>query len=212
VAAAIALACASCTKTPIGPPDAQSACSWETAQPTGAQLSDTSDTVVLVDITGSFWPKAGQQASLPDDPAAVAVGALLQGFDSSGTRLVSVGTFDGSSATVDWKLAGTALPVPTGDSSEIAAEQQSAADCLTSTINSAVSAAPQAPGTDVMAALAASGQQLQGTPASARKNVVLITDGLSNTGCLNLSAAHWPCCTERVCNSMASASKRPTRH
>ena len=54
-------------------------------------------------------------------------------------------------------------------------------------MNSAITATPQAPGTDVMAALAAAGQQLQGVPASARKNVVLITDGLSNTGCLNLS-------------------------
>lgn len=143
--------------------------------------------MVLVDITGSFWPKAGQQASLPGDPTAIAVDALLQNFGSAGTRLVSFGTFDGSSATVDWKLAGAALPVPTGDSAQIANQQQIAGDCLTSTVKSAITLAPQAPGTDVMAALAAAGQQLQNAPASAAKDVVLITDGLSNTGCLNLS-------------------------
>ncbi len=142
---------------------------------------------MLVDITGSFWPKAGQQASLPGDPTAVAVSTLLKTFATAGTRLVSFGTFDGSSATVDWKLAGAALPPPTGDSAETSAEQQRAQNCLTSTVNSAITATPRAPGTDVMAALAAAGQQLQGVPASARKNVVLITDGLSNTGCLNLS-------------------------
>ena len=188
-AVAVALSCASCTTTPVpaGAPSSQSACSWETASLTGQEPPDTSDTVVLVDITGSFWPKAGQQASLPDDPAALAVSTLLQKFGTAGTRLVSFGTFDGSSATVDWKLAGAALPTPTGDSGETAAEQQSAQNCLTSTVNSAITATPQVPGTDVMAALAAAGQHLQGVPASARKSLVLITDGLSNTGCLSLS-------------------------
>jgi OmpA-OmpF porin, OOP family len=143
--------------------------------------------VVLVDITGSFWPKAGQQASLPGDPVVIAVNTLLQNFALAGTRLVSFGTFDGSSATVDWKLAGAALPIPTGDSAKIADEQANAGDCLTSTVKSAITTPPQAPGTDVMAALAAAGQQLQNAPASAAKDVVLITDGLSNTGCLNLS-------------------------
>jgi OmpA-OmpF porin, OOP family len=185
-AVAIGLACASCT-TAVGPPDPQSACSWETAALTGQEPADTSDTVILVDITGSFWPTDGQQVSLPDDPVTVAVNALLQEFATAGTRLVSFGTFDGSSATVDWKLAGAALPTPTGDDGEIAAERQNAASCLTSAAESAVTATPQAPGTDVMAALAAAGAQLQGAPTSEIRHVVLITDGMSNTGCLNLT-------------------------
>jgi OOP family OmpA-OmpF porin len=154
---------------------------------TGQEPADTSDSVVLVDITGSFWPGAGRQASLPDDPVTVAVNALLQQFAAAGTRLVSFGTFDGSSATVDWKLAGAALPTPTGDDSEIAAERQNAGSCLTSTAESAIAGKPQTPGTDVMAALAAAGQQLQGAGTAETKHVVLITDGLSNTGCLNLT-------------------------
>lgn len=186
-AVAIALSCAACTTTPVGPPSPQSACAWQSAPLTGQEPADSSDTVVLVDITGSFWPKAGQPTSLPGDPTAIAVSALLQNFGLAGTRLVSFGTFDGSSATVDWKLAHAALPVPTGDSAEIANEQESAGNCLTSTVKSAINLPPQAPGTDVMAALAAAGQQLQDTPAAAAKDVVLITDGLSNTGCLNLS-------------------------
>jgi OmpA-OmpF porin, OOP family len=184
-AIAIALSCASCT-TEVGPPSQVTACAWETAPPMAQGPAESSDTIVLVDITASFWPKAGQQSSLPDDPVGVAVNALLRDFATAGTRLVSFGTFDGSSATVDWKLSGAALPAPTGDGNEIQAEQQNAGNCLTSTVKSAITAAPQAPGTDVMAALAAAGQQLQGTKASGDK-VVLVTDGLSNTGCLNLS-------------------------
>ena len=184
---ATALSCAACTTTPVGPPSPQSACSWQDAPLTGQEPPDSSDTVVLVDITGSYWPKAGQQASLPGDPTAIAVNALLKNFGSAGTRLVSFGTFDGSSATVNWKLAGAALPLPTGDGAQMASEQQSAGNCLTNTMKSAITMTPQAPGTDVMAALAAAGQQLQNAPASADRNVLLITDGLSNTGCLNLN-------------------------
>lgn len=184
-AIAIVLASASCATVVSGPSQA-TACSWETAASAPQQSAASSDIVVLVDITASFWPKTGHQLSLPDDPVSVAVDSLMQDFATSGTRLVSFGTFDGSSATIDWKLSDTSLPTPTGDSTEIQSEQQSADMCLTSTVKSAVTATPQAPGTDVMAALAAAGQQLQGA-RSAGDEVVLITDGLSNTGCLNLN-------------------------
>lgn len=186
-ATAITLSCASCS-TVVGPPSQETACSWETGQAMaqGQGPAVSSDTVVLVDVTASFWPKAGQRSSLPGDPVAVAVSALLRDFATAGTRLVSFGTFDGSSATVDWKVSQAALPTPAGDGNEIRSERQSAANCLTGTVKSAATATPQAPGTDVMAALAAAGQQLQGTPAADDK-VVLVTDGLSNTGCLNLS-------------------------
>ena len=183
-AVAAALAGTACTTVISGDPAAN--CSWATATAT-AQQAASSDTVVLVDITASFWPKAGQQSQLPDDPVSVSVNALLQDFATAGTRLVSFGTFDGSSTTIDWKVSGAALPTPTGDNGSITGEKRNAATCLTGIVKSAVSAAPQAPGTDVMAALAAAGQQLQGSPAAGDR-VVLITDGLSNTGCLNLSA------------------------
>jgi OmpA-OmpF porin, OOP family len=161
------------------------ACPWlspsAAAQPTSVQ----SDTIVMIDISASFWPKSGRPAELPDGPVQLAVQQLLTNFDSAGTRLISLGLFDGSSATIDWKLGGVALPVPTGDSQSIQAEQQAASNCLTGIVASAASTAPQTPGTDEMAALAAAGSQLRGPTAHA--HVVLITDGLSNTGCLNLS-------------------------
>ena len=152
-AIAIALASASCATVVSGPSQA-TACSWETASSAPQQSSASSDIVVLVDITASFWPKTGQQLSLPDDPVSIAVDSLLQDFATSGTRLVSFGTFDGSATTIDWKLSDTALPTPTGDSTEIQSEQQSADTCLTSMVKSAVTATPQAPGTDVTASIA----------------------------------------------------------
>lgn len=162
-----------------------SACGWENAAP--AQ-SGASATVVLVDDTASFLGKKGQQVSLhAGDPARLAADALLRKFESSGTQLVSFGTFDGSSATVNWMLSHVALPAATGGDAEVEGERADAQSCLTGLVKSALAnTTPQAPGTDVMAALAAAGQQLRGTPAAADR-VVLVTDGLSNVGCLNLN-------------------------
>jgi len=163
------------------------ACPW--LSPSAAPQTSggvQSDTVVMIDASASFWPKAGASAELPDSPVQLATNELLTNFNSRGTRLISLGLFDGSSSTIDWKLGGVALPVPTGDDQEIQAEQQAAGNCLNSQVASAESIAPQVPGTDEMGALAAAGGQLQGASAS-DDHVVLITDGLSNTGCLNLS-------------------------
>ena len=163
------------------------ACPW--LSPSAApQTSGSvqSDTVVMIDASASFWPKMGASAQLPDDLVQIATKKLLTNFNGRGTRLISLGFFDGSSTTIDWKLGGVALPVPTGGGQEIQAEQNAAGNCLSSLVASAKSTAPQVPGTDEVAALAAAGGQLQGASASDDR-VMLITDGLSNTGCLNLS-------------------------
>ena len=167
------------------PPGRTVTCPWLNAAP-GQPASAQSNTVVMIDISASFWPKSGQSAELTTGRLVqLAVHELLTNFDSAGTRLISLGLFDGSSATIDWKLGGTALPVPSGNGSAIQAEYHAASHCLTKVVASAASTAPQTPGTDEMAALAAAAGQLQGPAAHA--HVMLITDGLSNTGCLNLS-------------------------
>ncbi len=155
------------------------ACPWLSA-PAASQTSGgaQSDTIVMIDASASFWPRAGASAELPDNLVQLATSELLANFTSRGTRLISLGFFGGSSTTIDWKLGDVALPVPTGSGQRIQAEEKAAGSCL--------SAAPQVPGTDEMAALAGAGGQLQGAAASDDR-VVLITDGLSNTGCLNLS-------------------------
>jgi outer membrane protein OmpA-like peptidoglycan-associated protein len=161
-------------------------CPWTTQPPAPPGTAAQSDTVIMIDISASFWPKTGQTVQQPDGLAQLVASEVETAFGNPGTRLVSLGLFDGSSTTIDWKLANEALPPATGDSQEIKGEAQAASQCLSSMVASAGRTAPQLPGTDVMAALAAAGQQLQGTPG-VRDHVVLITDGLSNAGCLNLS-------------------------
>lgn len=161
------------------------ACPWLSPSAASQPASVQSDSIVMIDLSASFWPKSGRSVELPDGPVQLAIQELLTDFDSAGTRLVSLGLFDGSSATIDWKLGGVALPVATGDRQQLQAEQGAAAHCLTGIVTAAASTTPQTPGTDEMAALAAAGKQLQGPRAHA--HVALITDGLSNTGCLNLS-------------------------
>ena len=98
---------------------------------------------MMIDISASFWPKAGQAVQLPDGPVQLAASQLETDFDSPGTRLVSLGLFDGSSTTIDWKLSDVALPLATGDSQEIQGEEQAAGQCLTTMVASAASTAPQ---------------------------------------------------------------------
>jgi outer membrane protein OmpA-like peptidoglycan-associated protein len=162
------------------------ACPWLSEAPAAQSASVQSDTVVMIDISASSWPKSGQSADLPEGRLVqFVVHQLLTNFNSAGTRLISLGLYDGSSATIDWKLGGVALPVPTGNGQAIQVEYHAAGHCLTKMVASVASTAPRTPGTDEMAALAGAAGQLQGPAAHA--HVVLITDGLSNTGCLDLS-------------------------
>lgn len=166
--------------------DSPGACPWTTQPPTAPGTAAQSDTVIMIDISASFWPKTGQTVQQPDGLAQLVASEVETAFRNPGTRLVSIGLFDSSSTTINWKLTNEALPPATGDSQEINGEAQAAGQCLSTMVASADRTAPQLPGTDVMAALAAAGEQLQGNPA-ARDHIALITDGLSNTGCLNLS-------------------------
>ena len=136
-----------------------------------------SNTVVLIDVSASYWPSQGSSKTLPDGPAQAAVTALLSDFGSGGTRLVSVGSFNGSSATISWQLGNVALPPATGTGTEISAEQSSAAKCLAGPVEKAMDTTPQAPGTDVMAALE------RAAPSWARPRRAAAGSCSSRTGC-----------------------------
>ena len=166
--------------------DPSGACPWTTQPAAPPGTAAQSDTVIMIDISASFWPKTGQTVQQPDGLAQLVASEVKTAFVNPGTRLVSVGLFGGSSTTIDWTLTNEALPPATGNGQEIKGEAQAAGQCLSTMVASASRTAPQVPGTDVMAALAAAGQQLAGNP-SARNHVALITDGLSNTGCLSLT-------------------------
>lgn len=190
LAALAAAAMVTGCSTPVMPSAASagtaSTCSWESA-PQAA--SGSTSTVVLVDDTASFLGSDGQTVSPHIGDLAQLVGNdLTKDFGDSGTHLVSFGTFDGSSTSVSWKFSEVALPVGTGDDIEVQNQQQEAENCVATTVKSVLdSTAPRVPGTDVMAALAAAGEKVQGTSPAA-DHVILVTDGLSNTGCLNLSS------------------------
>lgn len=171
-------------------PTAHSSCSWSQATSAGTTSGSgsagaSSNTVVLIDTSASFWPRKGSSESLPDNPGN-AVRELVQDFGNVGTRLVSLGTFNGSSTTVTWELADASLPTPKGTAALIRKEQLAAGQCLTPLVTQAMRGAPPVPGTDVMSALDAAGLKLGSSPPG-HSRVVLFTDGLSNAGCLNLN-------------------------
>ena len=166
--------------------DGPGACAWTTQPPAPAGTAAQSDTLIMIDISASFWPRTGQTVQQPDGLAQLVASEVETAFVNPGTRLVSLGLFGGSSTTINWTLTDEALPPATGNGQEIQGEAQAAGQCLSAMVAAAGRTAPQLPGTDVMGALAAAGRQLQASPA-ARDHVALITDGLSNTGCLNLS-------------------------
>ena len=182
------LSATGCGNILVAKPVAQG-CGWvrsaETTSVSGT-ASAASNTVVLIDTSASFWPPKGTSQNLPADPVRIAVSKLVSGYVLSGTRLISVGTFNGSSATVSWRISDAPLPVPTGADSAIRGQQRNANQCLTSVVRSLVQTPPAIGGTDVMGALSAAGAALGATPA-ARSHVLVATDGLSNTGCMNLS-------------------------
>jgi OmpA-OmpF porin, OOP family len=166
--------------------DPPGACPWTTQPAAPPGTAARSDTVIMIDISASFWPKSGQTVQQPDGLAQLVASEVETAFVNPGTRLVSVGLFGGSSTTIDWTLTNQALPPATGNGQEIKGEAQAAGQCLSTMVAAASRTAPQVPGTDVMAALAAAGQQLAGNLA-VRDHVALVTDGLSNTGCLSLN-------------------------
>ena len=110
------------------------------------------------------------------------------GSASPGTRLISLGLFDDSSTpTMDRKLARQRRSrSATGDSQEIKGEAKAAGQSLTHPAVSAASTAPRLAGTDVWPRCRRRRPRSR-APRSARDHVVLVTDGLSNTGCLDLS-------------------------
>jgi OOP family OmpA-OmpF porin len=185
---AAVMAGAGCAGCSYGLTTVKSDCGWTQSASTGSPdaADAASNRIVLIDVTASFWPRKGAALNVTGDPRNSALNALVSDFDTSGTRVVSLGTFDGSSATVRWLLNDAALPTATGTNQAIQAEQQNARACLGRFLTRAEQTVPQVPGTDIMGALDAAGGQLGATPA-ARSHVLLITDGMSNTGCLNFN-------------------------
>ena len=183
----VTLSCTGCFSltTKPKPPGCPAAAPSATAA-AGDTAGAASNTVVLIDTTASYWPAKGGSAQLAESPQTAAVSELMTDYGKAGTNLVSLGTFNGSSTTITWQLTDAVLPIPYGTGKTIDTFKKVAAGCLGNMVKQAVKAEPAAGGTDVMAALDAAGEQI-GSTSPGNSHVMIITDGLSNTGCLNLN-------------------------
>lgn len=150
-----------------------------------AWLSDTDPTegaghtVILVDRSGS-----ASGGDSPDYATALAdvVTATVRTHD-----IVSIGTFDGSAATVRWNADALVTDRGHENPERRRADDKAATRCLRSSLTAAAGEAARTPGTDVMGALTMGGQVL--ADAHGSKKVVVATDGLSTTGCSDLTHA-----------------------
>lgn len=146
------------------------------AQPTGHRgatefLADGSASTVSTGSAGS-----GRQGQ---DWAAM----LMRYVPKNGGTLVSAGVFGGD---VDWRIR----KVTPGDSSDNNRNAYAARDvpiCLKRDLARAFQAAPGKAGTDILRALSQAGEELQDVDGP--KQIVIATDGLSNTGCADVRAA-----------------------
>jgi len=182
----VSLSCSGCfTLTSQPKPPKCAAAAPTQGGSSGSTDGAASNTVVLIDTSASYWPSKGSPTQLSDDRKLV-VNSLLHGYGDGKTHLVSLGTFNGSSTTITWLLDDAPLPNPAGSGRTIERYETAATGCLTNMVAQAEQTEPATGGTDVMAALDAAGQKI-GSTSPGSSYVMIVTDGLSNAGCLNLS-------------------------
>ncbi|GAA3133258.1 OmpA family protein [Streptosporangium carneum] len=187
--AALALAClpvSACTVTaPAQKGAGQERCAWLNRPKRGdAARQVTSQTVFLVDVSASASPARGVTGRMADVTSLVA-DAIGPEFTADGERLVSIGTFDGASPKTGWQAVDAALPYASGGDARRAAQEESVVDCVAAAVSATWRSTPMAEGTDVLGALAQGGEILA-RAAVPHRRLVVITDGLSNSGCLDL--------------------------
>ncbi|WP_327700937.1 OmpA family protein [Streptomyces decoyicus] len=139
-------------------------------------------TVVLVDDSASVRGKSAGR------DYAHGIGRLLAEVVDR-KDMVSVGSFSGDSAQISWiaKDRSTDWVKDNDNAINQKKRKQQAAGCLTDLVGKAGSAVPQSGGSNVLAALTAGVSSLDA--ASGSRSLLVLTDGLSTTGCADLRAA-----------------------
>ncbi|WP_326811089.1 OmpA family protein [Streptomyces scopuliridis] len=144
-------------------------------------------TAILIDRSSST--RAGKAASergrVPNWAATLLASPdlPLSGLDGD----LSVSGFDGTRSTVDWGVNRAALPPMTGNETLKKDKRLARGACLEKRLTRLSAEAPRTDRTDVLGALAAAGEQLGGV--GGRRRIVVATDGLTNTGCVDLRSA-----------------------
>lgn len=139
-------------------------------------------TVVLVDASSSV------RGSDAGRDYAHSIGALLTSVVER-KDTVSVGSFSGDSAQISWIAKDRSADWVKDNNNEInqKTRKQQAVSCLTGLVGKAERAVPRSGGSNVLAALTAGASSLEG--ASGSRSLLVLTDGLSTTGCADLRAA-----------------------
>ncbi|MFC1434134.1 OmpA family protein [Streptacidiphilus sp. N1-3] len=184
VGLALALVCgftAACG-TALDPSDDSTvdACSWMT-QP----VEGNGHSVILVDDSASAHgaTTAARGLDYASTITSLASG-LLKRKDT-----VSVGAFGGDTAQITWivRNVSTDWQKDNNDKDNQDERKREASDCLTGYVTTAQGSVPTGSGSNVLAALEAGAESLEGTQGT--HNLLVLTDGLSTTGCADLRTA-----------------------
>ncbi|WP_432063658.1 OmpA family protein [Streptomyces sp. C10-9-1] len=166
-------------------------CSWldRTADTTTRESTENrSHTVVLVDRSPSMRPRGavGAGARTPDAAGTLLTARGLAPGEVEG-GLLSVAAFDGTRATVDWDVDRVAVTALQGNDTLRGDRRKARRECLEKRLRQVSTGEPGTGRTDVLGALAAAADQLG--PGDGDRRIVMVTDGLTNTGCADLRSA-----------------------
>jgi OOP family OmpA-OmpF porin len=140
-------------------------------------------TAILLDRSNST--KAATATELAPDYVK-RLGDLVQSaIDES--AVVSVGTFGGASTSLQWIVENQRTDRGRKNTSNRERDKEQARSCLTEHIRKAQAVSPQAPGSDVIGALAMAKLSMAGQPGDHK--IILATDGLVTSGCADLTKA-----------------------
>lgn len=163
-------------------------CSWLDRIADAATREGTenlSHTVALVDRSPSTRPSAatGAGARTPDTAGTLLAARGLAPGELEG-GLLSVAAFDGTRATVDWDVDRVAITAVQGNDTLREDRRNARRECLEKRLRQVSTGEPGTGRTDVLGALASAADQLGSGDGDRR--IVMVTDGLTNTGCADL--------------------------
>ncbi|MDA2806357.1 OmpA family protein [Nocardiopsis suaedae] len=153
----------------------------------------TAEVVVLIDVSASMWTDQGYPG-LAERIAADAVDADV--FGAADQRRLSVGLFGGPGAPA-FPLDRVPLPEAVGlADGRQATDRQAVTECLEKELGERVPGeGAQRPGSDILRALTAGAGRLEGNTEDGKdgedgedadRRLLVYTDGLANTGCLDM--------------------------
>ncbi|MER7926198.1 OmpA family protein [Streptomyces sp. NPDC096057] len=160
------------------------ACGWMQKTGDGAAPGQQGHTVILVDVSSSV--RGSTSASVGVDQMSAVKRQIPRWLDGVGT--VSVATFGGGAHDVRWTATDWAARPDSGGNSENRRRRSgSVPGCVAQAVAKAQSVVPARGGSDVLGAVREAGTVLADSKGIRR--LVVLSDGLSTTGCADLRDA-----------------------